>query len=78
MVPEIGHFALILALMLAVVQSTAPLIGAHRRDPVLMALAPHLAIGQLFLIAVAFLWPGPSGFSISALHCQARCFVPVR
>jgi cytochrome c-type biogenesis protein CcmF len=55
MVPEIGHFALILALMLAIIQSTAPLIGAYRRDPVLMALAPHLAVGQLFLIAVAFL-----------------------
>ena len=32
MITEIGHFALILALATAVVQSVVPLIGARRRD----------------------------------------------
>jgi len=54
MLPEIGHYALILALMLALMQSVVPLVGAHRRDPVLMSLAPHLAVGQLLAIAFAF------------------------
>jgi len=54
MLPEVGHYALIIAMMLAALQSVLPLIGARRRDPVLMELGPHLAIGQLFAIAVAF------------------------
>ena len=54
MLPEIGHYALAIALMLAALQSTVPLIGANRRDSVLMAMAPHLAVGQLFAIAFAF------------------------
>ena len=54
MLPEIGHYALIIALMLAAAQSVLPMIGAHRRDPVLLAAAPHLAMGQLFAIAFAF------------------------
>jgi len=54
MLPEIGHYALILALMLAAMQSVVPLIGASRRDPVLMSMAPHLAVGQLLAIAFAF------------------------
>lgn len=31
MIPEIGHVALILALSLALLQATLPIIGAHRR-----------------------------------------------
>ena len=54
MLPEIGHYALIIALLLAALQSIVPMIGAWRRDPVLMAAAPHLAVGQLFAIAFAF------------------------
>ena len=54
MLPEIGHFALIIAAVLAGLQSIAPLIGAQRRDPVLMSLAPHFAVGQLVAIAISF------------------------
>ncbi len=31
MIVELGHFALVLALAVALIQSTVPLIGAHRR-----------------------------------------------
>ena len=55
MFPEIGHYALIIALMLAAAQSVLPFVGAYRRDPVLMATAPHLAMGQLFAIAFSYL-----------------------
>ena len=46
MIPEIGHFALIIALCLALVLAVVPAWGAWRGNSVAMALAPSLAIGQ--------------------------------
>ena len=54
MIPEIGHFALILALALALCQGVLPLIGAQRDDAALMSVARSAAFGQLFFIAVSF------------------------
>jgi len=54
MIAEIGHFALVLALFVAVVQGTLPMIGAHQRYDPWMALAPPMALLQLALVAVAF------------------------
>ena len=54
MIIELGHFALILALMVALVQSTLPLWGAHRSDARLMALAEPAAMIQVVLVATAF------------------------
>src|SRR4051794_36366243 len=54
MIPEIGHFALILALLLALVQGTLPLVGAARRVPVWMALARPAAQAQFVFVALAF------------------------
>jgi cytochrome c-type biogenesis protein CcmF len=54
MIPELGHFALILALLLAMVLGTLPLVGAARRVPAWMALARPLAAGQFLFIAIAF------------------------
>ncbi len=54
MISEIGHFALILALVLALVQGTVPLIGAQRRYGPWVAVARPAAIGQLFFVTVAF------------------------
>jgi cytochrome c-type biogenesis protein CcmF len=54
MIIELGHYALILALMVALVQSTLPLWGAHRSDARLMALAEPAAIIQLVLVATSF------------------------
>jgi len=42
---ELGHFALILALAVALVQGTLPLIGASRSDDRLMALV-RIALGE--------------------------------
>ena len=55
MIVEIGHFALVLALIVAVVQGTLPLVGAQRRIEAWMALASWAAIAQFALIATAFL-----------------------
>jgi cytochrome c-type biogenesis protein CcmF len=54
MTPELGHFALALAVALAGAQAILPLVGAHRTDVRLMATAPALAIGQLIALATAF------------------------
>ena len=54
MVPELGHFALMIALCLAVLASIYPLWGAHRGYQRLMALARPLAWGQFLFIAVSF------------------------
>jgi len=54
MIPEIGHFALILALVLAVCQAVLPLVGAHRNDAALMSVARSAAFGQLLFVAVSF------------------------
>lgn len=54
MVIELGHFALILAFMVALVQSTLPLWGAYVRDAKLMALAGPAALAQAGLIALSF------------------------
>ena len=52
---EAGHFALILALVVAVLQSVLPLFGARRRDAALMALASSGALAQFALVAAAML-----------------------
>ena len=54
MIPEIGQFALILALSLALCQGIIPLIGAHRGDERMMAVARTAANGQFFFVVVAF------------------------
>lgn len=55
MIPEIGHFALILALLVAFVQGTFPIIGAARGNAVWMGLAKPAARAQFLLIVIAFL-----------------------
>ncbi|WP_374643762.1 heme lyase CcmF/NrfE family subunit [Tabrizicola sp.] len=54
MIVELGHFALILALMVALVQATLPLWGAQRGDARLMALAEPAALVQAVLVAASF------------------------
>ena len=54
MIPELGHFALILALLVALVQGTLPLLGAAIASPRLMALARPAARAQALLVAIAF------------------------
>jgi len=54
MIPELGHYALILALCLALVLSVVPLVGAARGNVVLMGLARPVARVHFFLVAFAF------------------------
>ena len=54
MIPELGHFALILALCIAVVQATLPLIGSFNRTAGWVALARPAAWGQFLFLGIAF------------------------
>ncbi|SEM03646.1 heme lyase CcmF/NrfE family subunit [Halomonas caseinilytica] len=54
MIPEIGHFALVIALLMAVVQAFVPLAGAATRRPLWMAYARPMATGQFAFLIVAY------------------------
>ncbi|NND50406.1 MAG: heme lyase CcmF/NrfE family subunit, partial [Rhizobiales bacterium] len=54
MITEIGHFALLLALGLSVIQASLPLIGAARADQSMMQTAVPAAKGQFVFVLVAF------------------------
>jgi cytochrome c-type biogenesis protein CcmF len=53
-IAELGHYALVLALALALVQASVPIIGARRNDSALMAVAGPTAVAQLCFVSVAF------------------------
>jgi cytochrome c-type biogenesis protein CcmF len=54
MYPELGNFALVLALVLALVQSSLPLYGAWRGNTGLMATARSTAYGQFVFLFIAY------------------------
>src|ERR1700704_3618301 len=54
MITEIGHFALVLALCVALLQAVLPLYGAARGDALLIAWARPAALAQFLFVAVAF------------------------
>jgi cytochrome c-type biogenesis protein CcmF len=54
MLPELGQFALILALLLAFVQCAFPLYGAWRNNAALIALARPVVAGQCVFVVLAF------------------------
>jgi cytochrome c-type biogenesis protein CcmF len=62
MIPELGHFALILALCLAIAQSVFGLIGAYRQRAEWMAVARPAVAGQWVFVVLAF-------------GCLTACFV---
>ena len=55
MIPEIGHFSLILALLVALTLGSFPIIGAARGNTVWMGLAKPLSALQFALIVFSFL-----------------------
>ena len=54
MIPEIGQFALIIALLLALTQATFPLLGASRGNHGWIALAAPAGQAQFIFVAIAF------------------------
>ena len=54
MIVELGEYALILALAVAVLQTILPLVGAQRLDRPLMAFADYAAVAQMVCVSLAF------------------------
>src|SRR5216684_2894686 len=54
MVPEVGHFASILALLMAITQATLPMLGVARGQPSWMAVGTRAARAQFLFLVVAF------------------------
>jgi len=54
MIPELGHYALMLALGLALIQGIMPIVGTRADDPVLMSMAAPVALAQFAFVATAF------------------------
>ncbi|MDX1569748.1 MAG: heme lyase CcmF/NrfE family subunit [Xanthomonadales bacterium] len=54
MAPELGQLCLILGLLLAIVQSIFPIVGAQRGNAAWMAVGRHAAAGQFTFIAASF------------------------
>ncbi|WP_454618098.1 heme lyase CcmF/NrfE family subunit [Bradyrhizobium cenepequi] len=54
MIAEGGHYALVLALGLALIQSVVPMLGARWRDVALMNVARSTALAQLLFVGFSF------------------------
>jgi cytochrome c-type biogenesis protein CcmF len=54
MIAELGHYALVLALAISLIQAVVPLWGVRSGDAVLLGVAGPTAVAQLVFIAVAF------------------------
>ncbi|MBI3698855.1 MAG: heme lyase CcmF/NrfE family subunit [Afipia sp.] len=54
MIAEAGHYALVLALALALIQSIVPVIGARLHDPALMNVARSTALAQFAFTGLSF------------------------
>jgi cytochrome c-type biogenesis protein CcmF len=54
MLGELGHFALVLALLVVLLQAALPLVGAQRGNAAWMSVARPAAYAQLALVAIAF------------------------
>jgi hypothetical protein len=54
MAPEVGYFALLLALFVSVAQSAMPFVAAHRRDLAITAFADQAALVQFIFVGIAF------------------------
>ncbi|MEY9284570.1 heme lyase CcmF/NrfE family subunit [Bradyrhizobium yuanmingense] len=54
MIAESGHYALVLALALALIQSVVPLVGARLGDTALMNVARSTALAQLLFVGASF------------------------
>ena len=54
MIAESGHYALVLALALALIQSVVPVLGARWRDAALMNVARSTALAQLVFVLASF------------------------
>ena len=81
MTPELGHFALVLALGLGLIQSIVPVMGVYRRDDSLMRLASSTALAQFVFVALSFfaltVCYVMSDFSVATVYENSHSMMPL-
>jgi cytochrome c-type biogenesis protein CcmF len=81
MIPELGHYALVLALALGLIQSVVPMIGAHSSDAALMRLADSTALMQFVFVALSFtalvVCYVTSDFSVATVFENSHSMMPL-
>jgi cytochrome c-type biogenesis protein CcmF len=81
MIPELGHYALVLALALGLIQSIVPVVGARSRDASLMRLANSTALMQFVFVAVSFSALTScyvsSDFSVATVYENSHSMMPL-
>jgi len=80
MIPELGHLALVLALVLSIIQAIFPLAGSFTRRRSWMVMARPLAWGQFTFLSLAFaclLWAFLSDdFSVTYVARNSNTLMP--
>ncbi|HXL65182.1 MAG TPA: heme lyase CcmF/NrfE family subunit [Xanthobacteraceae bacterium] len=81
MIAELGHYALVLALGLALVQGSMPIIGARGNDTALMTMASATALAQFIFVSAAFAALGAcyvtSDFSVLNVYENSNSAMPL-
>src|ERR1700734_517321 len=81
MIPELGHFALMLALGLALIQGIMPIVGTRTNDIALMNMAAPAALAQFAFVAIAFIALGicyvTSDFSVLNVFENSNSQMPL-
>ncbi len=81
MIPEIGHFALILALVLAVIQGVIPLAGIAMRKNSWLMVAKPAALGQALFVGISFICLAyaftQNDFSVGYIARQSNTELPM-
>ena len=81
MIPELGHYALVLALALGLIQSVAPISGARGDDGALMRVANSTALMQFAFVALSFLALTicyvTSDFSVATVFENSHSLMPL-
>ncbi len=82
MIPEIGHFALILGFALAIVQAILPMWGAQTGHSAMMQSARSLATGQFVFVLISFFCLGVAfvedDFSVQYVANHSNSLLPLQ
>ena len=81
MIPELGHYSLVLALALGLIQSVAPFVGARTGDAALMRVANSTALMQFAFVAISFaaltICYMTSDFSVATVYENSHSMMPL-
>jgi cytochrome c-type biogenesis protein CcmF len=81
MIPEFGHYALVLALALGLIQAVVPVVGVRLRDTAMMNLSSSTAMMQFVFVAASFaaltICYVTSDFSVANVYENSHSLMPL-